>query len=60
MKLSYNPPMLIGAAIVIVGLIVALILNNATGDLIRLATLVVGIGLLVYGSIQARRARNKP
>jgi hypothetical protein len=60
MKLNYNPPMLIGAAIVIVGLIVALMLNNATGDLIRLGTLVVGIALLVYGSIQNRRARNKP
>ena len=57
MKLNYNPPMLIGAAIVIVGLVIALILNNATGDLVRLASLVIGIGLLIYGSIQNRRAR---
>lgn len=57
MKLNYNPPMLIGAAIVLLGIILGLVLNNATGDIIRLATLAVGIALLIYGTIQNRRAR---
>jgi peptidoglycan biosynthesis protein MviN/MurJ (putative lipid II flippase) len=56
MKLNYNTPMLIGAAIVLLGIVVGLVLNNATGDLVRLATLVAGAGLLLYGMMQRRRA----
>ena len=47
--------MLIGAAIVLLGIVVGLVVNNATGDLFRLLTLVVGAGLFVYGMMQRRR-----
>jgi hypothetical protein len=52
--------MLIAAAIILVGIVAGLILNNATGDLARLVFLLIGGVFLGIGLIRRRRASRTP
>ena len=56
----FDPMMLIAAAIILVGVVAGVILNNAAGDLARLVFLLIGGVFLGIGLIRRRRASRTP
>src|SRR5438445_9103020 len=56
----FDPMMLVAAAIVLVGVVAGMILNNAAGDLARLVFLLIGGVFLGIGLIRRRRASRTP
>ena len=56
----FDPMMLIAAAIILVGVVAGVILNNAAGDLARLVFLLIGGVFLGIALIRRRRASRTP
>src|SRR5437660_11746670 len=53
----FDPTMLIAAAIILVGVVAGVVLNNGAGDLARLGFLLIGGVFLGAGLVPRRRAR---
>jgi hypothetical protein len=60
MRERFNPMLLVAAAIILVGIVAGLILNNAAGDLARLVFLLIGGVFLGIGLFRRRRASRTP